>query len=175
VIDKAAASPRHDAVSLRSAIRAGQYRPKNGCEPEGGRMQISADGANGQPEPEMAVLVLEPTDRAPGHARRFVAERFRELGIADDYVGRLVVTELVTNAYMHVGFGVVVVRVVPEGRGQVVIEVWDEGEDWPVLKGEHLGSTCGRGLLMMEQLVAGWGVRPLNERGKVVWARCATA
>ncbi|GAA1898738.1 hypothetical protein GCM10009736_78960 [Actinomadura bangladeshensis] len=43
-------------------------------------------------------LVLEPNDQAPRLARRFVAERFAGWGIEDDYVGRLVVCELVTNA-----------------------------------------------------------------------------
>jgi two-component sensor histidine kinase len=124
--------------------------------------------------PETPALVLEPTDRAPAHARRYLAERFRELEIADDYAGRLVVTELVTNAYKHVGFGLIVVRVLPEECDRhVVIEVWDEGPGMPVLKTEDLGATCGRGLVMMAQLVQAWGVRPLNERGKVVWARCA--
>ncbi|GAA1859291.1 hypothetical protein [Actinomadura bangladeshensis] len=48
--------------------------------------------------PEAPPLVLEPSDRAPSLARRYLAERFRELGIADDFVGQVVVSELVTNA-----------------------------------------------------------------------------
>ncbi|GAA1894310.1 hypothetical protein GCM10009736_73340 [Actinomadura bangladeshensis] len=48
--------------------------------------------------PETPTLVLEPDDQAPRLARRFLAERFAEWGISDDYVGRVVVSELVTNA-----------------------------------------------------------------------------
>jgi anti-sigma regulatory factor (Ser/Thr protein kinase) len=124
--------------------------------------------------PEVPVLVLEPSDRAPGQARRFLAERFRELKIADDYVGRLVVTELVTNSYQHVGFGYIVVRIVPGERdGHVLIEVWDEGPQLPVLKPGDAEATSGRGLRMVAELVDDWGVRPLNEPGKIVWASCA--
>jgi anti-sigma regulatory factor (Ser/Thr protein kinase) len=124
--------------------------------------------------PEMPALVLEPTDRAPAYARRFLSERFRELEIADDYVGRLVVTELVTNAHKHVGFGYIVVRIVPEeSGGHVLIEVWDQGQGLPTIKAEDHESTSGRGLLLMAKLVDDWGVRLLNEPGKIVWVRCA--
>jgi anti-sigma regulatory factor (Ser/Thr protein kinase) len=121
--------------------------------------------------PETPSLVLEPTDRAPALARRFLVERYRELGIGDDYVGRLVVTELVTNAYRH-GGGLIVVRVFREERdGLVVIEVWDQGTGLPVVRAEDHEATCGRGLLLVTALVHDWGVRPLNEQGKVIWAR----
>ncbi|WP_433229399.1 ATP-binding protein [Actinomadura formosensis] len=124
--------------------------------------------------PERPALVLEPTDRAPAMARRYLTERFRELGHADDFVGRLVVTELVTNSYKHVGIGHIVVRVFPDVREPLtVIEVWDESAAPPVIGGEDHDATSGRGLLLMEQLVHDWGVRPLYEEGKIVWARCA--
>jgi anti-sigma regulatory factor (Ser/Thr protein kinase) len=123
--------------------------------------------------PEAPPLVLEPSDHAPSLARRYLVERFRELGVTDDFVGRLVVTELVTNAYKHVGAGHIVVRVLPEVCGELlVIEVWDQGAGAPVVRGEDDAAETGRGLLLVEQLVHDWGVRPLNEEGKVVWARC---
>ncbi|WP_171064332.1 ATP-binding protein [Actinomadura soli] len=119
------------------------------------------------------MLVLEATDQAPAKARRYLDERFRELGCDDHYVGRIVVTELVTNAYKHVGFGQIVVRVFPDKRDDlIVIEVGDEGAGLPVVRDENHEATCGRGLLLIVQLVHDWGVRPLNEEGKVVWARC---
>lgn len=59
---------------------------------------------------QVPTLVLDATDQAPRLARRFLAQRFREWGIADDYLGRLVVCELVTNAYLH-GEAPIVVRV----------------------------------------------------------------
>ncbi|MGI5325292.1 ATP-binding protein [Actinomadura nitritigenes] len=91
---------------------------------------------------EVPTLVLEPDDRAPGLARRFLAEWFREWGSRDDYIGRVLVSELVTNSCVH-GEGPVVVRVFRDERdGGAVIEVWEcatrrsvvspaqPGEDW---------------------------------------------
>ncbi|WP_169744474.1 ATP-binding protein [Spirillospora albida] len=122
--------------------------------------------------PEVPTIVLEATEEAPRLARRFLAERFREWGIEDDYVGRLVVCELVTNALRH-GEGPIIVRVfLDEGDGRPVIEVWDGGEGRPVECPEDHAATGGRGLVLMSRLVRAWDVRPLNEGGKVVWAKC---
>ncbi|MBE1533374.1 ATP-binding protein [Actinomadura algeriensis] len=124
--------------------------------------------------PETPTLVLAPTDRAPAEARRFLVEQFRALGIADDFVGRLVVTELVTNAYKHVRVGHIVVRVFPdEAKRAVCVEVWDEGAALPVVRPEDGEAEGGRGLPLIIELVQAWGVRPLFEPGKVVWVRCA--
>ncbi|MFF4236016.1 ATP-binding protein [Actinomadura geliboluensis] len=123
---------------------------------------------------EPAPLVLDPSDEAPARARRYLTDRFHEIGHADDFVGQLVVTELVTNSYRHVGTGHIVVRVFADVREPLtVIEVWDESRSLPVLRAEDLCAEGGRGLLLMAELVHDWGVRPLNEEGKVVWARCA--
>ncbi|WP_433475735.1 ATP-binding protein [Spirillospora sp. CA-142024] len=125
--------------------------------------------------PEAPALVLEPSDQAPSLARRYLTERFRDLGITDDFVGRVVVSELVTNAYKHVGFGHIVVRVLPDKCDDLaVIEVWDEGAGDLTVRGEDDDAESGRGLLLMEQLVHDWGVRPLNEKGKIVWATCTS-
>ncbi|WP_242906607.1 ATP-binding protein [Actinomadura terrae] len=114
--------------------------------------------------------MLDPNDRAPRMARRFVGARFAEWGIADDHVGRLVVSELVTNSLLH-GSGPIVVRVYrDERKRQPVIEVWDGGEGRPVVRPEERGAEAGRGLALMAEMVRAWGVRPLNEGGKIVWA-----
>ncbi len=120
--------------------------------------------------PEVPTLVLDATDQAPRLARSFLAERFREWGIANEYLGRLVVCELVTNAYLH-GEGPIIVRVFRDKEdGDAVIEVWDAGEGRPVIGYEDRAAMSGRGLLLMSKLVRDWGVRPLNEGGKVTWA-----
>ncbi|WP_161791042.1 ATP-binding protein [Actinomadura welshii] len=125
------------------------------------------------PAPEMPTVVLDPGDRAPALARRFLADQFREWGSTDDYVGRLVVCELVTNACRH-GEGPIIVRLFRDARPDlVVIEVWDRGEGLPVIGPENFAATSGRGLLLMSHLVLDWGTRPILEGGKIVWAKCA--
>ena len=49
----------------------------------------------------------------------------------------------------------------------------DESNALPRVQRENDDAESGRGLLLMEQLVHDWGVRPLNEEGKITWARCA--
>ncbi|WP_026403079.1 ATP-binding protein [Actinomadura rifamycini] len=124
--------------------------------------------------PETPTLVLPPSDRAPALARRFLVEQFGQLDIRDDFAGRLVVTELVTNSYKHVGFGHIVVRIFPnETKTSVCVEVWDEGAALPVVRPENDHAEGGRGLPLVIELVQEWGVRPLYETGKVVWVRWA--
>ncbi|MFC4054510.1 ATP-binding protein [Actinomadura syzygii] len=121
--------------------------------------------------PEIPRLILEPNEKAAGRARRFVAARFAEWGIADDDIGRLVVSELVTNAYVH-GEGRIVVRVFVDKHDRLpVVEVWDGGAKLPFIPALDCTATCGRGLLLVAELVREWGVRPLDEGGKVTWAK----
>ncbi|MFI0410316.1 ATP-binding protein [Actinomadura sp. 3N508] len=121
--------------------------------------------------PEIPSLVLEPDVQAPQLARRFLAELFAEWGIEDDYIGRLVVCELVTNSYKHAK-GRITVRVfVDDGDGRVVVEVEDGGDGRPVVRPESHTALDGRGMALLADLVDGWGVRPLAGGGKVTWAR----
>ncbi|URN09153.1 ATP-binding protein [Actinomadura madurae] len=122
--------------------------------------------------PGVPALVLEPSDRAPALARRFVAGWFREWGIADDSDARVIVSELVTNSVMH-GEGPIVVRVVRDERdGRPVVEVWDGGVERPEVRPENHAATSGRGLVLVSQLAIEWGTRPLLESGKITWAKC---
>ncbi|MGI5206548.1 ATP-binding protein [Spirillospora sp. CA-108201] len=122
--------------------------------------------------PEVPTLVLEPSDRAPGLARRFVGAWFRAWEIADDADARVVVSELVTNALLH-GEGPIVVRLFRDERdGRPVIEAWDGGPGRPSVQPEDHAATGGRGLHLVSQLTAEWGTRPLLEGGKVTWAKC---
>ncbi|GAA1864521.1 hypothetical protein GCM10009736_34790 [Actinomadura bangladeshensis] len=73
--------------------------------------------------------------------------------------------------HLH-GRGQIVVRVFRDERdGLVVVEVWDAGEGRPQARPEDHAATSGRGLLLMAEIVHRWGVRPLNEGGKVTWAK----
>jgi anti-sigma regulatory factor (Ser/Thr protein kinase) len=121
---------------------------------------------------DVSTLVLEPDEQAPARARRFVAERFAAWGVTDDHNGRIIVSELVTNALLH-GEGPIVLRVFRDERdGLPTIEVWDGGAGRPVVRQESLTSIGGRGLLMVAGLALGWGTRPLTEGGKLTWAKC---
>ncbi|MFD0689358.1 ATP-binding protein [Actinomadura fibrosa] len=116
-------------------------------------------------------LAIAPSARAPRLARAFLTEVFRERDLGDDYVGRLVITELVTNVHKHVGGDMLVAHVLCDD-GAPVIQVWDErGDRLPAIPPDDLAAECGRGLLLMSVLVSAWGTRPLLEGGKIVWAR----
>ncbi|WP_141577276.1 ATP-binding protein [Actinomadura sp. WMMA1423] len=124
------------------------------------------------PSPENPILVLDPTATAPRLAREFLAKCFADWGITDDHLGRLIVCELVTNAYRH-GEGPIVVRLPRDAQdGHLVIEVWDAGEGRPAVRPQNATAISGRGLQLVAEYVDNcWGVRPLVEGGKVVWAK----
>lgn len=125
------------------------------------------------PAPEIPTLLLDPDENAPALARDFLATLFREWGSADDFMARLVVCELVTNAWRH-GEGQIILRVFRNVRAHlVVIEVWDQGDGLPVVGPEDFEATSGRGLLLMSRVVDDWGTRPIAKGGKIVWAKCA--
>ncbi|MGI5415830.1 ATP-binding protein [Actinomadura luteofluorescens] len=124
--------------------------------------------------PEVSTVVLEPTADAPLLARGFLADRFAAWGLTEDYAARVVVSELVTNAYRH-GEGFIVVRLFLGLDGLPVLEVWDAGERRPVVKPQSDVAQSGRGLHIVSEMVETWGVRSLNEGGKVVWARLPIA
>jgi hypothetical protein len=129
--------------------------------------QFTNDVAEG-----VSTLVLEPDEHAPAKARRFVAERFAAWGIADDYTGRLIVSELVTNALLH-GEGPLVLRLFQDERdGMPTIEVRDGGDGRPVIQPANNAAISGRGLQMVAGLAHDWGTRPLVEGGKLAWAKC---
>ncbi|MEU9874063.1 MULTISPECIES: ATP-binding protein [unclassified Actinomadura] len=121
--------------------------------------------------PEVPTIVLDCTDQAPRLARRFLAEQFASWGISDDYMGRLVVCELATNAYKH-GEGTIVVRLfLDPDDGQPVIEVSDTGTGHPTVQPQDYAATSGRGLQLVAELVHEWGVKHLTGGGKVIWAK----
>ncbi|NVI91072.1 ATP-binding protein [Actinomadura sp. BRA 177] len=133
--------------------------------------QFTKDGA-GMCDEDDSTLVLEPDKEAPAKARRFLAERFAEWGIADDHTGRLIASELVTNALLH-GEGPIFLRVFRDERdGLPTIEVRDGGDGRPLVQPENYAATSGRGLLLVAGLAHDWGTRPLVEGGKLAWAKC---
>ncbi|TDB85445.1 ATP-binding protein [Actinomadura sp. KC216] len=119
---------------------------------------------------EVGAISLKSSARAPEKARQWLGSVFRERKLGDDWIGRTVVTELVTNVYKHTDAELVFVRLLL-GNSHLVLEVEDGSDGVPVVRDEDETAESGRGLLMMSLLVQDWGVRTLINGGKVTWAR----
>ena len=84
----------------------------------------------------------------------------------------LLTSEVVTNALVHA-------RSAPEllvdVRPDVVrVEVFDMSADEPVLQPHNPDGASGRGIAIVEELAAGWGVELVPEDGKRVWFEVRT-
>ncbi|MEV6157888.1 ATP-binding protein [Nonomuraea sp. NPDC052129] len=108
-------------------------------------------------------------------ARRCVAAVLLGAGYQDADSARLIVSELVANALQRTasgcGGGLVAVDVLGLNAGLARIEVTDDGADTvprPRLSDDL--ASHGRGLRLVEQIAAAWGVRPLAGRQLTVWA-----
>lgn len=121
-------------------------------------------------------------ERTCGAVRRWAAERLAEHGaqsVAED--AKVVLTELVTNAW-RAGADRVAVLVVPDAEaGLVRLSVHDDAPGLPHRRDPGPWDAQGRGLIMVEALAVRWGHRPLapeagraGERtGREVWAELA--
>jgi two-component sensor histidine kinase len=113
---------------------------------------------------------FEAVHGAARAARHFVIEELRGRGdletVVDD--AALVLTELASNALAHAGTGFTV-SIASLPAGTVRLSVHDGSPVLPVLRGEDLTASCGRGLQLVAGLATGWGMERTGE-GKVVWA-----
>lgn len=114
-------------------------------------------------------VVIGGGSEAVPQARHFAASALSDVVAAStiDDVG-LVVTELVTNAFLHAA-PPVTVRVSRADR-LVRIEVEDAGHGMPVQVSSTSRSMTGRGLSLVAAVSESWGVSPSNSGGKLVWA-----
>ncbi len=117
-------------------------------------------------------LRLPASADSAGRARRFVRDSLR--GYDEDLVSiaELCVSELVTNAVLHVG-SELEVRVTQEEKGGVRLEVRDGSDVPPLLIPRSRGATTGRGLALVDTLATEWGVESLSNGGKAIWCRLA--
>jgi serine phosphatase RsbU (regulator of sigma subunit)/anti-sigma regulatory factor (Ser/Thr protein kinase) len=132
-----------------------------------------------------ATRVLPPEPESAGVARRFLTDLCDQWGLSslvDD--AQLALTELVSNAVLHAATPVTVS--ISCGEDMLEISVFDGSPVMPVLRrvdelpGDDDGtrphvqdageSARGRGLLLVDALVAEWGISPQSD-GKAVWAR----
>lgn len=112
-------------------------------------------------------LALDPVPASAAAARRVVGDTLAQWGCDDlAEAGRLLVSELVTNAVLHARTAMtVVLRLRPNG---VRIEVHDASPVAPVLRNYEDGAMTGRGLALVAELSARWGV-DRDGGGKSVW------
>lgn len=126
-------------------------------------------------------ITLPGTARAAGVARSWVGLLLEEAGsiCVDDAL--IVVSELVGNAVRHTKSGmpggVITMLIVESERGETVrIEVVDEGAATvPAPREPDASELCGRGLWLVGELSAAWGVRSVGGDRRVVWAEVHNA
>ena len=114
-----------------------------------------------------ARLALDPVPGSVALARRFVGDTLSGWG-CDDFVdaGRLLASELVTNAVLHARSGITVV--VRLHRTGVRVEVHDGSPAAPTVRDYGDEAMTGRGLALVADLAARWGV-DRDGSGKSVW------
>lgn len=166
-------------AAVLGRLRTPQFLPVHAS------LEEALDQAAARPPYLRAELPLGPSPAAAAAARRFVRDtcwywRLEEVDDPDDPTEQLwvqdlvdravlVASELVTNAVVHTQ-GPLRLRL--ESRQERLhLAVYDQVPRLLRLAGEpgDLETEGGRGLLIVDQLVSGWGVQPLAEGGKVVW------
>jgi len=109
-------------------------------------------------------LALPASRATPKAARDAVAAHFRGERRCGELL--LCLSEVVTNAVRHADTAVRLT--VARHRNVVRVEVADSSPVLPVRRSPTPSASSGRGLLILDQLTAGWGTRR-TESGKVVW------
>jgi anti-sigma regulatory factor (Ser/Thr protein kinase) len=106
-------------------------------------------------------------------ARHFVERTLEAWDLASvGWTAALLVTELAANAALHAGTEFTVGLSATDGR--VRIEVSDRSTNLPRTRQHSPEATTGRGLRLVADLSAEWGVQP-EGAGKTVWAELSTA
>ncbi|MEU1475922.1 ATP-binding protein [Streptomyces sp. NPDC005760] len=125
-------------------------------------------------EPRLrCVLPFEAVPTEVRLLRKAAAKQLSRWGVsaaADET--ELLVTELATNVFKHVGEGVSATLIL-EWRGERLrLEVHDRSRVVPALKSACCDEECGRGLHLLAALAADWGT-VLTAVGKAVWCEVA--
>lgn len=113
---------------------------------------------------------LPPLAESAHQARLAATTTLDQLGrgdLVDDV--KVVVSELVANAVMHARTELIL-SVEPAGDG-ILVSVSDGSHILPRWSPASTTAIGGRGLLLVQRLSHSWGVRPLADGGKVVWAQ----
>jgi anti-sigma regulatory factor (Ser/Thr protein kinase) len=119
-------------------------------------------------------LPLGPT--APRTARLMVLDALDGWGITDLELrdgAALVVSELVTNAFLH-GGGQIALQL-DEEPGAIRVSVSDGNSVLPHQNGHGTLDGRGRGLVIVGALASEWGTQRHEGGGKEVWVRLSRA
>ena len=99
------------------------------------------------------------------HAVQDTCQHLPETTVND---ATLLVSELVTNAVLHVGGMVTVVIDCEDDR--VAIAVGDHSTDEPVVRTPDDHDPHGRGMRLVDSVASNWGCTPSSDgEGKTVW------
>jgi anti-sigma regulatory factor (Ser/Thr protein kinase) len=120
-------------------------------------------GAAMAPTPRLS---LEADTKSAAGARRWVGCHLDGYPSSLVDTATLLVSEVVTNAVLHAGTEIEVALY--RAGSRVRIEVADRSPALPAAKGYATDASTGRGLVLLEALVAAWGVEAAPG-GKVVW------
>jgi anti-sigma regulatory factor (Ser/Thr protein kinase) len=114
-------------------------------------------------------LPLPETPAAPALARRFATDALRRWSVSQDLDDVLiVVTELVQNVVEHTANGGTLHLY--RRRSTLIVEVSDSSPEPPrVLEYDDASRVGGRGMRMVQNIAARWGVRSGIKGGKVIW------
>ena len=128
----------------------------------------------GHAESRQVRMPLVPELRCVSAARRFLLQTLTAWDLPTLYADAVVVvSELVTNAIVHAPTpGELRLSLLPD---VLRVAVTDAGAGAP--EPRHASSTRegGRGLYLVNALTSAWGMEPLPDGGKVVWAEITRA
>jgi anti-sigma regulatory factor (Ser/Thr protein kinase) len=112
---------------------------------------------------------FEPVPQNVRVAREFVADALKHEGYSGDLdTVLLLVSELVTNAVRHAATPFEIVVDVHDDAVRVAV-IDDDVAHPPEVRQPRPEDTNGRGLLIVDQLSAGWGSDEVDDRSKAVW------
>ncbi|WP_060894018.1 ATP-binding protein [Streptomyces europaeiscabiei] len=119
--------------------------------------------------PHRYMLPFRASPEVLGGLRRNVRAELRSWGLsglADE--AELVVTELATNVFKHVGAGSAATLVIELCTVGVRVEVHDTSYKVPAPTEAGCASECGRGLHLLAEMARDWGT-VVTGSGKAVW------
>ncbi|MFE6719152.1 SpoIIE family protein phosphatase [Streptomyces albidoflavus] len=122
------------------------------------------------PSSDVAAWELDSDPKGVSTARKACSRQLAEWGMTDlSFTTELMVSEMVTNA---VRYGKAPIRLRLIRDRSLICETHDSGSSAPHVRHAASGDEGGRGLFMLSQMAARWGVRfdPQGTTGKTVWA-----